>query len=93
MSRISLLNTAKNVIKDLRLNISDSTVMVLVRESESGDGDFELGFHLPPGQTRDVVLLFRAQDCVTPLKLRGTLTYTILVSLIFKFCSLKEPVF
>lgn len=63
--------------------------MVLVRESESGDGDLDLGFQLPSGQTRDVLLLFRAQDCVAPLKLRGTLTYTLLVNFfLFFFYSL-----
>lgn len=83
MTRISLRNAGQNPIRDLRLNVSDSAVLAMIRDTDVGqDQDLDLGFQLPPAQVRVVILLFRVQDCVTPLKLRGTLTYTLMVILL-----------
>jgi len=81
-ARLTLCNKGKNLVRNLRLSVSETALISLVRDSGL-DGDLDLGFSLSPHQSRDFVLIFRVDDCVSPMKLRGTLTYTIVVSSIY----------
>lgn len=77
------------LVKDLNINISDSSQIELLRDAELDKfEDIKLGFQLNSQQSQEIQFVFKVSDCTAPHKLRGTLAYKYQVSIrpILKYC-------
>lgn len=81
VTSIIFTNRSSNyLVKDLNINISDSSQIELLRDAELDRfEDIKLGFQLNSQQSQEIQFVFKVSDCTASHKLRGTLAYKIQV--------------
>lgn len=76
---IIFANVSGSQVKELEWNVLDTSTTKLMRGSTADHVGMKVPFQLPPGATNEGQFAF-AVDCVTaPQKLRGTLTYMVVM--------------